>query len=178
MTEPKAPTLPYAKPVRSRRLAGRRWLLAGVVVFVFVAAVVGAVVWLAASGHDFLGGTDTERLTPARIQSAGLFTLPPGATNVHAHLQAFQDYCIHIRFDVPPAQLPAFVASTRCAGMFQGSELPSDIVDDPSFVRPWWAPGRPFKFTAGSWEQGMTKQEILIDESDPTRYVVYVIVTG
>jgi hypothetical protein len=110
--------------------------------------------------------------TNAEIEALARITLPPGATNIHAQAGGFQDRYIHVRFDIPAAELDAFLAASRYTPALDMAVVPFQQHLEPKAV--WWQPRNAARFRAGSAFSGGISQSLLVDTSDPERYVVYV----
>jgi hypothetical protein len=155
-----------------------RWLIGGIAVFLLgaIALVVGGMWWV--SQQDFLGTTKVDELTPAQITDVAAITLPKSARNLHSHYAAFQDYIVHVRFEIDPSETQSFVDSLSLNDPTRStSQLPNLYSEG---MPAWWQPEKATQFQAieGAVRTSATYpdwQIILIDTSAPTNHIVYVV---
>jgi len=109
------------------------------------------------------------------VEGFGRITLPASYAALEVSCNAFMDHhTLHARFDIAPADLATFQQSTLIETWMVkpettpdfphsfGTFLDEDEVDDiPAYVYGVYAPLVP------------VSQQILIDTSDPARYIVY-----
>ena len=122
------------------------WLLGGIAVLGLGCVAIGLLL-LSVRDNPLLGGYQ-EDLTTAQIEGVGRIKLPPSAGGVHARASGFQDRFIHIRFDMAPADLEAFLKGTR----YTPSVGPAKAVPFQPIApdAPWWRPQDALRFEAGA----------------------------
>lgn len=155
------------------------WVTAGCGVLTLVLGVaVVAVGWFALGqlgSFDFLGSTLVDKLTPAQIEQAAAIKLPPSARAIHSTYESFQDYNLHVRFEMDAADLPAFTAQLPITQPLT-STMPNSIVSTINQV--WWQPTSATTFQAVeesvNLPNGPQSIALLIDTTNPTTYIVYV----
>jgi hypothetical protein len=141
--------------------------------------------------------TDTESLTPARIEAVGHFKFPPGAANIRSRFVSWMDYSLNVSFTLPPAEVDALLATTLIQRPLSTTAIPHSH----SLSDGWWNPGTPAAFEAGvsgpdihfvalttmsvdDSESGAPatrpayQQFILIDKTNPQLYRVWLLITG
>ncbi|HYF62524.1 MAG TPA: hypothetical protein VD886_06895 [Herpetosiphonaceae bacterium] len=123
------------------------------------------------SGQDDLGRAELERLTG--------ITIPAGASGLRSHVESWQDTIVHLRFELPAAALPAWVAGQAWDTPPAAGPLAYPFAQAPEWMQRaggWWRPQE-----AGSFQVGALGgpagiyQHVLIDTSDPATAVVYVV---
>lgn len=143
--------------------------------------------WLA---DKFLFGGYTEWVSRQQINQIGAMRIPASATDVKARVRSWQDTLLVVRFSIPPGDLTAFLDSTGIRRPLSTTEAPSAFKTE--WYAPWWRPGRPVVFEAGEGEVVRTRrdaedgfqweetvlQAVLIDESDPQKYIVWMWAAG
>jgi hypothetical protein len=147
------------------------WLLGGSAILGLGCVAAFGLLLVSACDNPLLGGYQ-EDLTTAQIEGIGRITLPPSAGGVHARAGGFQDRFIHIRFDMAPADLGPFLKGTR----YTPSVGPAKQVPFQSIApdAPWWRPQDAQRFEAGNNFVDGISQTVLVDMTDPERYIVYV----
>jgi hypothetical protein len=147
------------------------WLVGAVVCLVLGCAVVGVVGWRWLASSSLLGD-EQENLTTDQIERIGRIQLPPSAGGIHARAGGFQDRFISIRFDMPPAELDAFLKATRYTPAISPStKLPFQSI---SADVPWWRPQDAQRFAAGENFVDGISQSVLVDMTSSERYIVYI----
>lgn len=154
--------------MREKNFFGRLLLLmvfAGVVLFLYV---------LYTAKTAFVP-VNTDALTNAEIEQHAHLKLPPSASSIKVHMEGGKDMTVWTRFDMDPADEPAFWKSTYCA---DGPDLPAPAAAGAGTpfqdaIRPWWNPDFAGNFTAREAHH-FGYQEILIKHIDPTHDTVYV----
>ena len=137
-------------------------LLAGCVV------VVGLGVWffnrfeMGSTVEDQLSREDIERLIEAK--------LPPSATAIHSYYTGFQDYFAQVRFEMSAADVSTFLASTPFTQTLSTGDNPFAPRAADS---PWWRPYEAQRFQWGRSTKVGETFVLLIDMTDPNRYIVY-----
>lgn len=156
-------------------LGRRKWVLFGSLLGVLL---LGSVMigWLglrAFMGSDPLSGGPQDELTNAQIESAAYMRLPPSAHNVQVLYDGFQEYHIHVRFEMDPADLPAFLSSTQITSPLSTTLQPFNHNSlEPQ--RAWWTPQQAQHWQAAMLQRDLFSQAVLIDMTDPQRYIVFV----
>jgi hypothetical protein len=143
-------------------LGGMTLLLIGCVV------VIGLGLWFVRNAQfgtnprDQLSQEEVERLIDAK--------LPPGASELHSHYIGFQDFFARVRFEIPATELPQFLASTAFTD-------PPSTIDNPfspgEKEQDWWHPYEAQRFQWFERPQGSGRATLLIDMTNPDRYIVY-----
>ena len=131
----------------------------------------GAALWLTTRDSPF-GVRAQPTPTTAQIESVARITLPPSARGVRAHQEGFMDRIIWVRFEMDPADLGPFVAGTRISPPLSSADNP--FAGEIGSKLAWWTPEGAQRFEASEAFSGGVGQAILIDTTDPQRYVVYV----
>lgn len=157
-----------ANAVRSRR-RWLPWLLVGLVLGVVNVCVVGYAALRSFDSSGLLGTTLNDELTNEQIEQLIEAKLPPSANNVHSYYTEFMDYYAQVRFDIDAADAPQFIASTPFTGTWQTTGNPFLTSAD----RPWWRPEEAQRFQWAKRDVGSGAETMVIDMSDPTRYIVY-----
>lgn len=115
------------------------------------------------------GGLPLNLNTLTHIESLGRLRLTPGVQVLEAEACTSARFETHFtaRLGLPPAQLDDFLAGTlvRTPLSPETSALPRDVLFRTRPMR---------SFLAGQGAQGQTRQTVLVDTSDPARYVVYI----
>lgn len=123
---------------------------------------------LAALAGD-AGGLPLNLVAPAQIESLGRLRLTPDVhiLEAEAHTSARLETHFTARLSLPPAQLAAFLAGTLVRGPLtaDASALPREIMLQARGKR---------SLLAGQAVQGQTRQYILVDTSDPARFIVHI----
>jgi hypothetical protein len=146
-----------------------------------VAAVIGCMttagVMFLLSRFDPAAGT--EKVSIAEAQKLGMFTFPGSMTTYHAQLRGFQDYYLRVRFTIMPSELDGFLAGTKLIFPLSSQTIPSQFTTTGANEPSWWCPTKPpTKFLAGASPLDGTAtrfQYILIDQSNPASYEVYLV---
>jgi hypothetical protein len=155
------------------------WLLVGLA-FLLVAgsATLAGGLWWLSQQDDVLGTTKIDELTRTQAEQTAGVAFPASTSRLHTHYAAFQDYIVHVRFEIDPSDAEAFVRSLPI------SEPTISTVERPMMytegMPEWWKPESAGKFQAIS---GVAKtaagypdsQTVLIDTTDPSRYIVYIV---
>jgi len=113
-----------------------------------------------------LGGCDSSN--PPEIEDVARFSLPPSYQNLESSCFGLQGWGAFARFEMAPADLDVFVASTLVDMPLSTSEIPAR-----SFF-----PKDISSYLYGKHEANGLSQYILIDTSDRASYVVYLEVVG
>ncbi len=158
----------FANAVRVRR-RWLPWLLVGLVLAVVNVCVVGYVALRSFDPSGLLGTTLTDELTNEQIEQLIKAKLPPSTNNVHSYYTEFMDYYAQVRFDMAATDAPQFTASTPFTGTWQTTGNPLDT----SSEHVWWQPGQAQRFQWAKRDVGSGAETMVIDMSNPTRYIVY-----
>lgn len=154
--------------VRARR-RWLPWLLVGLVLAVVNVCIVGYVALRSFDSSGFMGTTLNDELTHEQIEQLIEAELPPSANNVHSYYTKFQDYYAQVRFDIDAADAPQFIASTPFTGTWQTTDNSLGTLSEHT----WWQPEEAQRFQWTERDVGSGTETLLIDMSDPTRYIVY-----
>jgi hypothetical protein len=122
------------------------------------------------SGQDDLDAATIERLTG--------IALPADASGLRSHVESWQDTIVHLRFELPAAALPAWLAGLEWDKPLAAAPLayPFDTPFEWVADKAWWQPQRATSFQAGTLHSALgLYQHILIDTSDPARTLIYVV---
>jgi hypothetical protein len=128
--------------------------------------------WIPFSGNDLQSRAEVERI--------GQFKFPPGATEIATSYVGMQDPTLQVRFKLPARDLDQFMQSASLPRPLSSSAIPHDI-GNPGPTQPWWNPRRPAVFQAGelTTQAGSSRRElhraVLIDQSDPEQFVVWLV---
>lgn len=152
-----------------------RWLACGTLALCLLAAcgvAGGAAWWLGRPAPP----TRTRQPTPtlAEIEHVARLRLPPIARNAQAEIVGFQDRIIRLRFEMDPADLQPFLATTFLAPPLSTATNPFSLAAGGGALPAWWTPWRAQHFQAGRATVGGVTQAILIDTADAQIHVVYV----
>lgn len=111
--------------------------------------------------------------TTAEIESVARIDIPDTASNIRAAAGGFQDRYIHVRFDLPPADLERFLTATKYTPtLTEGGSILFQQSIEPQEA--WWQPHSATRFLSGrSFVDGIS-QTVLVDISNPALYTVYV----
>ena len=109
------------------------------------------------------------------------YRLPAEASQVVVHDQLLNRSCtVWTRFELPPAALHTFVRSTFISWPLSSTDLPQSLGDinqiQARFANP--ALGQLTAFLAGEARgpsRYLDEQALVVDTSDPQRYVVYLV---
>jgi hypothetical protein len=164
-----------------RALLRRRWVpwaIAGVAALLLVCAA-GAIYGLGQLGQaDLLGTTLVDQLTREQAEAAAGVRLPASARGLHTHYAAFQDYIIHVRFEIDPADAAGLLGGLPIANpTISSSERPLMYSDG---MPEWWRPDGAARFQSVSGEASLPSGapdslSVLIDTTDPAVYTVYIV---
>jgi hypothetical protein len=145
------------------------WLLGGLALLL-VACVVFAGLGLRALGGFELGRTAEDQLSNQEIERMIDAKLPPSASNIHSYYTGFQDYFAQVRFEIPAADLPQLLASSPFTQTLSTVDNPFDAgANDPV----WWRPYEAQRFQWGKSAKVGETFVLLIDMTEPNRYIVY-----
>jgi hypothetical protein len=148
------------------------WWLVGAVACLVIGCAVVSLLGLRWLGSNPLFGDEQENLTTAQIESIGRIKLPPSAGSIQARAGGFQDRFISIRFDMLPAELDAFLQATRYTpSISPTTEISFQSISDDA---PWWRPQDAVRFEAGENFVDGISQSVLVDMTNPERYIVYI----
>ena len=100
--------------------------------------------------------------------------LPPGAMNVQYEIQGFTDLSIQLRFGAPPDEISAFLGELALE-LTPGTE-PLATASSNDLV--WWQPETAQKYAQGQLDNYNVNRfyKAIVDQSDPARWIVYLIV--
>jgi hypothetical protein len=145
-------------------------------------SVVGGCAWSFLGLSDLIYGPTSEDLTRPEIESIAAIRFPPGARNIHAYAEdfrgAFSDPQIWVRFEMPPDQLYAFLATTRCPPTLEQQSAPTT---QPGGGQPgggslpaWWDPHK-FRTLEGTsvGPDVNPAQQIRVGTTESGDYVVF-----
>ncbi|MFL5807157.1 MAG: hypothetical protein ACJ8CR_36185 [Roseiflexaceae bacterium] len=156
-------------PTPRVRRRWRPWLLGGLtLLLVGCVVVVGLGVWffngfeMGSTIEDQLSREDIERLIEAK--------LPPSATAIHSYYTGFQEYFAQVRFEMSAADVSTFLASSAFTQTLSTADNPLGPGPDD---RDWWRPYEAQRFQWGKSAKVGEAFVLLIDMTDPNRYIVY-----
>jgi hypothetical protein len=161
----------------------RKILVIGVIILMICGGLylAGAyVIAHALSGVAEFIGSDPEELgclekkDKSHIEARANITLPLSSQNLSARSIAFRDCRVFVSFDMDPADLETFLASTYVSEL--KTVIGSDLTDFNTPLKAWsfWI-GRQYLHGEGHDEGFREYQEIVIDRVSPELYTVYVI---
>lgn len=146
------------------------WLLGGLMLVAVIGSALTGVVLRQISAVDFLGTTSEDELGRTDIERLLDAQLPPSAANVYSYYTSFQDYYAMIRFEIDPADLPQLLARSPFSDPLNTTNNPFQAKqNEPS----WWQPHNARQFQWGQTNKNSEDSTILIDTTDPQRYIVY-----
>lgn len=106
------------------------------------------------------------------LEAVAEISLPTSAREIHGMISGFTDVDIWIRFNLPNADLPAFLQKTRCTEPLKTT--------DPTYYFPetidpdWWQPHKATDLKVCYGSHDHFTQRILVDQSEPEMLVIYV----
>ena len=110
--------------------------------------------------------------TPSNTEALGQFKLPPSTRNLHSSCFGMQGWSGTAQFEMSPSDLEYFVSSLQMKSPLVSGGIPvdKDLATKASTLK---------LFLSGSFRTAYKNgksfsQDVLIDISDPTKYVVYV----
>ncbi len=158
---------------RGLRPLTRTMLLIGGGLLLTLSALIGLVLW---DGDVFNSGQ--EDVDAAAIERLTGIALPAGASGLRSHVESWQDTIVHLRFELPAADLAAWQSGQSwdkppVAGpLSYPFDTPFEWVADKA----WWQPQRATRFQAGTLRSALgLDQHVLIDTSDPARALIYIV---
>jgi hypothetical protein len=160
---------PVPRQSRSRRWLW--WLLGGALAMLLMCVAIGGYGVWALSRIDLLGATLEDELDRAQIAQLIEADLPPSTAHVRSYYTQFQDYFACIRFEIDPADLEVFVASTPFPQPLQRSNDPAVV--STSCTQPWWQADQAHTLLWATRPVGSGAETLIIDISDPQRMIVY-----
>lgn len=123
--------------------------------------------WLFADFEPFV----SDDVAPSTIESNAEIKLPPSVHNLYAHQEGFQEIFILARFSMAATHLPMFLQTTLCTE-------PLTPVDPQQQTQVldlgWWQPMDAQHLQECDGRGENFSQRIMIDTTDPQRYIVYV----
>ena len=105
------------------------------------------------------------------IEGNAEIKLPPSAHEIHAYTTGMRDIFIMVRFSMNASELPEFMDSTLCNQPLTNSPGLQETVEDRF---DWWIPDQAEYAESCSGEKEHSHQQIIIDMSDKSVYIVYV----
>ncbi len=135
-------------------------------------------------GGDFFGYVDCleksgSAISPKWFEDFAGFAVPPNAHNISASCAEFQDYVAYVRLTIDPNDLNRLIASSFVKTPLSSTEKPFDMTTRYSDLHRFgWDLEAISSYLAG--EADVAKplrrhQSILIDTSNPSEYIVYVV---
>lgn len=101
--------------------------------------------------------------------------LPESASDVHNVGYAYwQSRIIGVRFQIPPHELDGFLTNLGFTGQLQKGLYPFDSPELAS--EDWWTPREAEDYYGASFTQPETFYDLLIDKTNPSQFVVYLMV--
>lgn len=106
---------------------------------------------------------------PAGIEEIAQIKLPPSFSNLESHCGGLQGWIANAKFDIDPDELDLFLQSTSIRPPLSSTELPTR----PNSIHfPQGAEGIE-SYLYGSNQRPEWFEEVIVDTSDPSRWVVY-----
>src|SRR5262245_15021815 len=137
---------------RTSRMRWRRWVLAGLsLLLVGCVVVVGLGVWF--FNRFEMGSTVEDQLSREQVERLIEAKLPPATRDIHSYYTWFQDYFAQVRFEIPAADLPQFLASSAFTQTLSNIDNP---FGPSSGDRGWW---RPYAAQRFQWGKSATVSE-------------------
>jgi hypothetical protein len=161
--------------LRDLRPRTRNILLVGGGLALLVIALAGFALYELGRADLFNSGTDD--VDAAQLEQLTGITIPAGASGLRSHVESWQDTIVHLRFELPAADLPAWVAAQTWTTPPAAGPLAYPFATPPEWVadKAWWQPQQASAFQLGSMGGAGLYQHILIDTSDPARALVYIV---
>lgn len=166
---------------RGLRPLWRRLIVFGSIGLVVLCALGSVGLWQLTMLTDWGSGQDD--LTTVQIERLTGFKVPPAAQNLQSHLESWQDQIIHVRFELPSSDVAAWAATQTWEEPLSAKALAYPFETTPEWVqdKAWWQPQQATQFQIGSarandLKLGIIYQHILVDTSDPTTTIVYLVV--
>ncbi len=145
------------------------WALGGLIVLlVGCVVVIGLGLWFVRNAS--LSTSPEDRLSQEEVEGLIEAKLPPSASELHSYYIGFQDFFARVRFEIPAADLPQFLASTAFTDPPSTTDNPFSPVEKD---QAWWRPYEAQRFQWFERPQGSGKATLLIDMTNPDRYIVY-----
>lgn len=113
-----------------------------------------------------------EMPTPSRERVEGFIgaALPASASDVYTAEGGFQDTIMWVRFDLPPEDLPLFLAALGVTG-----ELDPDSSDPTPHDAEWWEPETAVVRAGADYTAGIaTSCRLLVDQSRSEPWRIYI----
>lgn len=158
---------------RGLRPISRAILLLGGGLLLILMVLVGFALWdldVFGSGQEDVDAAALEKLT-------GL-TLPASASGLRSHVESWQDTIIHLRFELPSADLAAWQNTQTWDTPPAASPLSYPFETSPEWMarQDWWQPQQATSFQVGTLRSALGHyQHVLIDSSDPARTLIYIV---
>ena len=99
--------------------------------------------------------------------------VPKSARGIHGVINGNQNITTHMRFDIPASDLNEALKNTGCSGALTNKDVRSELQEYPQ--RDWWTPGQAQTYASCNAGQEDVTQLIMVDMTDPQRYIIYVI---
>lgn len=116
-----------------------------------------------------------EESDPEQIEYLAQFELPPSAHNLKSSCFGLQAYGADASFEMSPADLDMFIASTSIEpSLFTGKTSGADVLNGRLNEKA----SQMESYLYGKYVSVDFTQEILIDTSNPERYTVYIFAGG
>jgi hypothetical protein len=161
---------------RGLRPRTRNILLVGGGLALLVIALAGFALYELGRADLFNSGTDD--VAAAQLEQLTGITIPAGASGLRSHVESWQDTIVHLRFELPAAELPAWIAAQSWTTPPAAGPLAYPFTQTPEWLERsggWWQPQQASSFQLGSLGGAGSYQHVLIDTSDPARALVYVV---
>lgn len=163
----------------SHRPASRSRQLVVVVTLIIVVAVIAPI--FLCSYVSMLGvksmTSGCEPTALKELETAGSFTLPPSAKNLKSGCFGMQGWDGYAEFEMLPADLDAFVASTKLNAPLALNEAPKAFaLATPASQAKSYLHGRFDSYVSKT--DTTYYQELLVDTSDTSTYLVYLAFGG
>lgn len=108
----------------------------------------------------------------AALEDHALIAIPPGARQIYGQVSQANDERTWARFDLPDADLPAFMDETLCSGplIYAPSRKPKPAPGEPR----WWQPQRAAYLEGCEGLDDYVFQRVLVDRSRRGAAIVYI----
>ena len=161
-----------AAPRTAAKLPRWAWLLVGGVALLVLGCVaLGALAyWQRDLFNPFrMLETDvSDQLPPEKVELAAASGCRRARATCTHTTESFQDYFVHVRFEIDAADLPALLAGAHVGTALSPSTVPSNIA--APFDAPWWKPLDAKRFLAGdghvSLPSGYPEYQSLLSRHD------------
>lgn len=119
-------------------------------------------------------GSNRGGLSRSEIENYSFVKLPAAASALESYLVAGIDKRIWVKFQLPPADLPAFLSSAEFTQPLKEQSNPFPV-SEPLLPKDtqWWQPGTAKIYAGATLKTERFGKSILVDKTNPVSYVVY-----